>query len=82
MTKEEYLIHRVNNHFGDIVYEFYKERFNVKKHNPFLSHQDVIKFLNLLGMVDMAITRAIVYYEEKWSIVKVTDSSGIIIKFI
>lgn len=82
MTRDEYLIYRGSNSLN-IVYAYYSERFNHKKHSPFLSANNLVQFLSATGYdLNDIMGKCLDYFDEKFSVVTVMDGNNKIIKFI
>jgi hypothetical protein len=82
MTKEQYLHMRSNGDFN-IVYEYYKEKFNHSKHTPFLHIQDLANLLLNLGYdVNKILDKCAMHFDQKFSIVRVLDKDGKFIKIL
>ena len=80
MTKEQYIVFRNNGNFN-IVYEYYKERFDHKKHKPFLGLAELPQFLMATGFnVNQIFNKCCKYYDEKFNIVHLLDKNGDLIK--
>lgn len=82
MTKNEYLIYRGSGSLS-IIYEYYKERFNHKKHSPFLSANNLVQFLSATGYdLNDIMNKCINYYDEKFSVICIYDKNDKPIKTI
>ena len=46
MTKEQYIQTKTSNPLK-VIYEFYKEKFDNKKHKPFLSHNEFYHYIQI-----------------------------------
>ena len=79
MTREQYLQMRQGQNFN-IVYEFYKEKFDSSKHSPFLSLMELATFLPMTGNVNIIFERCCKYYDEKFDVRILTDKNGNYIK--
>ena len=81
MTKEQYF-KRVQTNQGAIMYEMYKEKFDEKKHKPFLQGDEFMTYLRMSGMMNQAFEAACSYYEQKFNINKLFDKQGKLIRFV
>lgn len=82
MTRNEYLVYRGSGNLN-IIYSYYSERFDHKKHSPFLSANNLVQFLSATGYdLNDVMGKCLDYYDEKFSVVTIMDSSNRIIKFI
>jgi hypothetical protein len=83
MTREQYLNLRKANS-ADILYEFYKEKYNSNKHNKFLSPHEFSTFFSMYANVniDKAFQRACEHFDNKFTVVKLANKDGIIINVL
>jgi len=81
MDKEQYF-HNVRYNQGAVMYEMYKEKFDEKKHKPFLQGHEFIMYLQMSGMMNEAFESACRYYEHKFDITKLFDKNGKLIRFV
>ena len=80
MTREQYIVFRKNGNFN-IVYEYYKEKFDHTKHKPFLSVAELPQLLLATGFnVNQIFNDCCKYYNEKFNIVELLDKDGYSIK--
>lgn len=75
MTKENYLQLRNDNH-QLLLYEYYKEKFNEKKHLVFLNINDFIRTLQIWGDINIIFRNVCKYYNNKFDIVEVFDKES------
>lgn len=68
MTKKEYIDYYNSKNAEDILYEFYKEKFDEEKHKPLLDKQHLIHFLMVFGQVEFALNVANRYFNNKFNI--------------
>lgn len=81
MDKEQYF-QNVQHNQGMIMYEMYKEKFDEKKHKPFLQAHEFMTYLQMSGMINEAFQASCNYYEQKLGINKLFNKDGKLIKFI
>ena len=81
MTKEQYF-HDVQHNQGQILYSMYVEKFDKERHKPFLEPQQFMMYLQMSGMMPQAFEAACQYYEQKFSINKLFDKNGKLIRFV
>lgn len=81
MTKAEYLQLREENSL-QILYNYYTEHFNRNKHNPFLSVEQFIMFLNMWTHIPNLFNTICSYYNEKFQINELRDKEGRLIKYV
>jgi len=62
--------------------EMYKEKFDEKKHKPFLQGHEFMTYLQMSGMMNQAFEAACSYYEQKFGINKLFDKEGKLIRFV
>lgn len=76
MTREQYIRMRQNGDFN-IVYEYYKEKFQHGKYRPFLDIQSLANFLLNLGYnIDGVMNKCTEHFDQQFSIVKISDKDG------
>lgn len=76
MTKGEYVSIRNRNDLS-LIYKFYNEKFDKKKHKTFLSHNDFINLLSALGYdIGALLSKCIKHYDEQFGVVTIYDKSG------
>lgn len=81
MTKEEYLEFRKTLSIN-LLYEYYKEKFDKNEHSPFLLFEQFIQTIQLWPGTKFAFDKVWEYYDEKFSVVKLLDKEGNLIKYI
>ena len=81
MTKEQYF-HDVQFNHGNVLYSMYKEKFDEKKHKPFLQFDQFLMYIQMSGIMHMAFERACQHYEQKFGINKLYDKNGKLIRFV
>ena len=81
MDKEQFF-YNVQHNQGQIMYEMYTEKFDEKKHKPFLRIHEFMMYLQMSGMMQQAFESACHYYEHKFNINKLFDKDGKLIKFV
>lgn len=81
MTKELYLTYRNQNNAA-ILYEWYKEKFDSVKHQPFLSFNEFFVYLPMWGDVNNIYQKITQILDEKFSIRKLINSNGELINYI
>ena len=81
MTKSEYIAYRQQGALN-VVYEYYKEKFNANKHTPFLSPQEFSTFLPMVMDVNKVFERVVKHYDQKFNVMELRDKEGRLIKMI
>jgi len=82
MTREDYLKMREGQSFN-IIYEFYKEKFDHSKHKPFISIMDLPNLLLAAGRsINMIFEDCCKYYDEKFNVKILSDKNGNVIKIL
>jgi hypothetical protein len=81
MTKEQYQ-HCVQYDHGQILYSMYQEKFDSKKHHPFLQFQQFMLCMQMSGMLSTYFERACQYYEQKFGINRLYSKDGTLIAFV
>ena len=81
MTREEYLHFKSTRDFH-IIYDFYMEKFDHKKHKPFLLIMELLQYLPRWGDLNVIFEDVCRYYDNKFEIVEVQDDKGNTIKYL
>jgi hypothetical protein len=78
MNRDKYIEYRKNNDIN-IIYEFYKEKFDSSKHKPFLSGNDVVHLLQNTGYnLRTIMGDCLVYFDNKFTLVKIYKGNDLI----
>lgn len=80
MTKEQYIILKINDPFN-VIYYYYQENRNPNKHVN-LSPQELYTYLQLWRSLDLILQTVNSYYEEKFNLIAVLDKDGKFIKYV
>lgn len=80
MTREQYIQIRTHQPIG-IVYEYYREHLDVKKHKM-LSAQEFFTFIQMWASLDELFKKVSSHYDAKFSITKLLDKEGNLIKHL
>jgi hypothetical protein len=71
VNRDLYINYRKNNDVN-IIYEFYKEKFDNKKHTPFIPFNQLVYLLQNTGYnIREVMDDCLAYFDNKFSIVKV-----------
>lgn len=81
MTKHEYIQMKKAGSV-ELVYEYYKERFDRNKHRPFLSPHEFAMYLQMCMDVPRVFEKVCNYYDNKFNIVLLKDKNGNFISFL
>ena len=82
MTREIYIQHKKNNN-TQIIYEYYREKFDSNKHKPLLSSSDFNIYMNMFNAdVNSIYKNTLAYYDTKFNIITLMNSNGVIINYI
>ena len=81
MTKEQYQ-HCLQYDKGQILYSMYQEKFDSKKHHPFLQFQQFMMYMQMSGMLSQYFDRACQHYEQKFGLNRLYGSDGTLIAFV
>lgn len=79
MTREQYLMMREKQNFN-IIFEYYKEKFDLKKHTPFLQIEQLAQLLPMFGNINVVFDNCCKYYDEKFNVTILSDKNGNYIK--
>lgn len=80
ITKEQYIQIKSVQPIG-IVYEYYKEHLDVKKHKM-LGAQEFFTFVQMWGSLDELFKKVSSHYDAKFNIVTLSDVHGNLIKYL
>ena len=81
MTKEQYF-HLRQHAPGDVLYSYYKEKFDHSKHKPFIKPHEFMQYLTMWGDPKSCFDIACQYYEAQLGITKVINEKGQIISVL
>lgn len=81
MTKEDY-INIKSKEPMQIVYEFYKEKFDPKKHSPFISQNEFFHYIQLSYDLNNLYYKVSNYYDNYYGVMTIFNKDGQIIKYI
>ena len=81
MTKEQYIQIRLSDE-RRLIYHFYKERFDGKKHKPFLDENTVLNLLMTFGSFNRVLEDITHHYAVKFGTTEVYDPSGRLFKIL
>ena len=81
MTREQYIRMRDNGNFN-IVYEYYREKFDHSKHTPFLSMMELIQILPQVMSANLAMDASLKYFDQKFNVTILSDKDGALIKVL
>lgn len=76
----EYIQNRTANNLK-IVYEYYKEKFDSKKHSPFLSEREFYHYIRMIPDLDTLYIKICNYYDGIYNVITILDPNGNIITF-
>lgn len=80
MTREQYLGLRGSTSYN-LLYEYYKEKYDGYKHNPFLDFMEFVKFMQMWPGVREAYAKALEYYDQKFNVKVIMDKDGNVISY-
>jgi hypothetical protein len=79
MTKQQYIQYKKTNQIK-IMYEYYKEKFDPKKHNPFLTENEFYTYIQISRLnLHETIIQVANYYDSYYNVVTILDEQGNII---
>lgn len=81
MTKEQYQ-HCLQYDKGQILYSMYQEKFDPKKHHPFLQFQQFMMYMQMSGMLAQYFERACQYYEQKLGLNRLYSKNEELLRFV
>lgn len=80
MTKPEYIQSKTANPYK-VIYSYYKEKFDYKKHNPFLQENEFYHYIQMCYDINKILIKAYNYYDEIFNVTTILDQKGNIITF-
>ena len=81
MTREQYIRMRNNGNFN-IVYEYYREKFDHFNHRPLLSLMELVQILPQVMSAHSAMDASLRYFDQKFDVRILSDKDGAIIKLL
>lgn len=75
MTREDYLALRGSTSYN-LLYEYYREKYDGYKHNPFLDFSEFITFMQMWPGARGSYERALEYYDQKFNVTVLMDKDG------
>lgn len=81
MTKNDYLNLRLNNNIMPIIYKYYCEKFDSKKHTPLLTEQELFPYIQIYLDINKVATKVFNYYDGLYSVVTIYDKNGNLISY-
>ena len=81
MNKEMYLNLQQSNQ-GQLIYIYYKEKFDEKKHRPLLQFQELMHYLQMVSNIQVILEIICQYYDSKFKITRIFNKEGVLIHVI
>jgi hypothetical protein len=79
MTKQQYLQYKKTDQMK-VIYEYYKEKFDPKKHNPFMTEQEFFPYIQISRLnLNETFIKVANYYDSYYNVVTILDEQGNII---
>jgi uncharacterized protein YueI len=78
MTKQEYINYKKTNQMK-VIYEYYKDKFDHKKHKPFLPEQEFYVYIQMNRDLNETYIKVANYYDSYFNVVTILDEKGNII---
>lgn len=79
MTKQQYINLKISNP-TELIYIYYKEKFDGYKHKPELSRNELMMYVQAYADVNSILNYVVDEYDRKFDIVILTNSNGQYIK--
>ena len=79
MTKQDYIRLKVSNP-TELIYIYYKDKFDGYKHKPELSRNEVMMYVQTYSDINSILNYVVGEYDRKFEIVLVIDAKGQYIK--
>ena len=80
MNKQEYINLKKTNTMA-VIYKYYCEKFDSKKHNPFLTEQEFFPYIQMTSDVNQIAIKVLNYYDQYYSVTTIFDKEGNVISF-
>jgi hypothetical protein len=64
-----------------IIYKYYFEKFDSKKHNPLLSEQEFYTYIQMTLDVNKIAIKVLNYYDQYYSVTTIFDKEGNVISY-
>lgn len=78
MDRYQYIEWRKSNNIS-IIYEYYREHFDMGKHKPFLFQNDLIHLLQNTGYnIREVMNDCLMYFDNKFSLIKIYKGNDLI----
>ena len=82
MTRQQYLMLRQRQDFN-IVYEYYKEKFDHNKHTPVLSIMELPQALLATGYPPSQLfAKCCEHYDKEFNVIQIFDKDGVLMKVL
>jgi hypothetical protein len=75
MTRDEYLGLRSSTSYN-LLYEYYREKYDGYKHQPFLDFMEFVKFMQMWPGIRGSYDKVLEYYDEKFNVKVLMDKDG------
>jgi hypothetical protein len=79
MTKQQYINLKISNP-TELIYVYYKEKFDGYKHKPELSRNELMMYLQTYADLNSILNYVVAEYDRKFDIVILTNANGQYIK--
>jgi hypothetical protein len=79
MTRQDYIRLKISNP-TELIYIYYKEKFNGYKHKPELSRNELMMYVQMYNDVNSILNYVVQEYDRKFDIVLLIDNNGQYIK--
>jgi len=80
MTKKDYIELKTNDPYR-IIYKYYVEKFDSKKHNPFVGENEFFPYIQMKYDLNEVFFKVSNYYDNMYSVVTLFDKNGKVIKY-
>ena len=79
MTRQDYIRLKISNP-TELIYIYYKEKFNGYKHKPELSRNELMMYVQMYNDVNSILNYVVQEYDRKFDIVLLMNTNGQYIK--
>lgn len=81
MTKEDYIKLKKSNP-TELIYIYYREKFNIAKHKPELSRNSLMMYVQAYADINLILNYVVAEFDTKFDVRILLDSNGNYIKSI
>jgi len=80
MKKQEYINLKKTNTMA-LIYKYYFEKFDSKKHKPLLSEQEFYTYIQMTSDLNQIAVKVLNHYDQYYSVTTIFDKEGNVISY-